>query len=55
MRARFLVSLDLPSGVSLEQMRQYIEDEIKTNIGRLPPDEPLFDLDRDSVKVSVRR
>lgn len=47
----FIVTLDLPRGVGVRQMVQYIRTEIKANIGRLDPEEPLADLDRDSVKV----
>jgi hypothetical protein len=53
MKHSFRVILDLPSGVSLSEMRHYIEEAIKTSIGQLPPEDPLFYLDRSSVKVVI--
>lgn len=49
---RFIVSLDVPSGVSVERMGTYIWEEIKANVGRLDPADPLFHLDQDSVGVA---
>ena len=54
-RHAFVVHVDIPPGVTVERMRQYIEDEIKANIGRLPPEDPLFHMDRESVVVRTRR
>ena len=54
-RQIYIVMLACPPGVSSERMRQYIEDEIKANVGALPPEDPLFHLDRDTVEVSIKR
>lgn len=50
-RARFLVTLDLPPRVSPEQMAAYIEQEVKCGVGQMMPEDPIFALDRDSVRV----
>jgi hypothetical protein len=54
-RQIYVVMLACPLGVSSERMRQYIEDEIKANVGHLHPEDPLFNLDRDTVDVSIKR
>lgn len=41
----------LPAGVSAARFRDYVIDEVRANIGHLSPDDPLFDLDRDSVSA----
>lgn len=51
----FTVEVELPRGVTIARMRQYIEFEIKANVGHYPPDDPLWSLDRNSVKVYPRR
>lgn len=51
MRYRFVVEVDVPSGVTPEEFREYIETEVQANVGRYPPEEPIFHLDRKSVKV----
>lgn len=50
-RARFLVTLDLPPRVSPEQMAAYIEQEVKCGVGQMMPEEPIWNLDKDSVRV----
>lgn len=47
----FLVRLNLPPGCSVGEMREMIEDAIKCWPGSLHPEDPRFDLDRDSVQV----
>ena len=51
-KTRFLVTLDLPPKVTLKQMAAYIANEVKCGVGQMMPDEPLWNLDRDSVKVT---
>lgn len=51
MKRSFLVKLDVPEGCTLPEMAGYIENAVATWKGQLHPDEPLFDLDGDSVKV----
>jgi hypothetical protein len=47
----FLVQVELPDGCTVEDMRRYIWDAVGTWKGQLHPDEPLFDLDDESVLV----
>jgi hypothetical protein len=47
----FIVHVDLPRNVSVLRMQQYILGEVQAGIGQLSPMDPLFDLDRSSVKV----
>lgn len=60
-RMEFRVSLVPPSGVDAARLRAYIEEAVGTWCGQLrpmggygddDPGDPLFHLDRDSVKVS---
>ena len=55
MKGKFKVTVDLPKGVTQVEMGEYIKQSIRTMAGSLHPDDPMFDLDRDSVKVSVFR
>lgn len=48
----FLVTVDLPKDVTIKQMRDYIEEAVGTWCRSLDPENnPLFDIDADSVKV----
>lgn len=49
----FIVTVELPSGVSPSTMRRYIEDEVKANIGQLSPEDPLFHLNQSAVQVAI--
>lgn len=53
MKQRFVVEVDIPSGVSVQEMKDYIFGEVRAGIGGLPPEDPLFHLDRTSVKVTL--
>lgn len=46
----FVVKLEMPEGVSIAEMKEYIEDSVVSCRGRLPPD-PLPGLDRDKIRV----
>ena len=48
----FTVTLDLPHGVDRARMCEYIREAVAANIGMLPPEDPLFHLDRKSVRVA---
>ena len=52
---RYTVSVEKPEGVTHAQMVGYIEDAVRTFKGGLFPDDPLFDLNKDSVKVKLQR
>lgn len=47
----FLVELVLPPGMSQTNMCYNIADAIKSEVGHHHPQEPMFNLDRDTVKV----
>ena len=51
MRRAFKVTLDMPRGVKVGEMTDYILDAVQTWKGQLHPDDPLFDLDYEAVKV----
>ncbi len=56
MRTKFIVSVEIPLGATEADMKGYIEDAVSTWAGSLNPhDDPLFDLDRDKVKVTKFR
>ena len=51
MRRMFMVQVEMPEGATVEDMRAYIWDAVATWKGQLHPDEPIFDLDSDKVRV----
>jgi hypothetical protein len=51
-RVNFKVSLELPAGVKAKALQEYIADAVRAHRGGLRPSDPLFDLDRDTVKVT---
>lgn len=51
MRVFFEVSLDLPSGATKADVREYILTEVMAGCGCRHPEDPMFDLDRTSVSV----
>lgn len=51
-RVKFTVTLDLPVGVSIAEMRDYLLTEIKAGKGNRVPPDPMCDLDRDSIRVA---
>lgn len=52
MKARFLLEIDVPNGASLIELRDYITEEVKVGCGSRRPEDPIFNLDRDSVKLA---
>lgn len=50
-KTRFLVTLDLPAHVSAAEMAEYIRTEVQCGVGQLPPEDPLWHLDKGSVRV----
>jgi len=61
-RRQFLVTLDVPPGTTVEDVRQYIDEAVSVWRGSLypgyingddDPPHPLFDLDGESVKVKA--
>ena len=55
MKREFIVGLDMPPGVTLEEMAAYIEESVRCLIGTKMPEEPIWHLDRDSVEVAIVR
>lgn len=47
----FVVSVAIPEGVTTGDMTAYIEQAVRTWAGSKSPDDPIYDLDRASVKV----
>ena len=51
MKRAFQVTLEMPRGVKVGEMSDYILDAVQTWKGQLHPDDPLFDLDYETVRV----
>lgn len=51
-RRSYRVTLDVPDGVNDTEMKAYIEEAVAVWKGQKHPEDPLFDLDGKSVKVS---
>jgi len=51
MKAIFIVSLELPEGVTAHDAATYIKHAVQVDCGNMHPSNPLFYLKRDSVKV----
>lgn len=51
MKKHFLVTVEIPNGVSVRDMQNYIRDAIQMWKGQEHPDDPIFNLDWDTVKV----
>lgn len=51
MKARFLVTLEIPDGVTPSEMLCYVGEAVSSWCKGTDPEEPLFDLDRDTVSV----
>lgn len=49
---KYIVILDRPEGVSIREMKAYLEEAISIRCKSFDPDEPIFDLDSNKVKVS---
>lgn len=48
---RFTVRLEIPEGATIADVRNYIEDSVRVTKGCYAPDDPIRDLDADSVRV----
>jgi hypothetical protein len=49
MQRKFTVTVEVPPGVSLSDMADYIEEAVAVWKGCKDPEEPIFDLDGGSV------
>lgn len=52
-RRAFLVAVDLPDGVTVSEMADYILDAVGFMKGCQHPDDPIFSLEPDSVTVQI--
>lgn len=52
-RRAFVVVLDVPEGAKISDLRAYVEDAVATWCGSLAPDDPIFELDGDTVRAYV--
>lgn len=51
-KAKFEVTVEIPEGVSVYRLRQFLEDEGFSMVGSLHPyEDPLFDLNKNSVRA----
>lgn len=48
---KFIVELDVSAGVTISEMTEYIQESVICMAGSKMPEDPLFDLERDSVVV----
>lgn len=53
MKKSFVVSLEIPDGVSVTEMREYIRDAVGWWCKGTNPEYPIFDLDANKVRVKV--
>ena len=42
----YLVQVDRPLGVNTLELESYIEDSVNSCMGGLPPEDPLFDMEK---------
>ncbi len=50
---KFVVELKVPDGVSLTDMKEHIRTEVISGIGLRHPSDPITNLERKWVKVTV--
>ncbi|MEA1999807.1 MAG: hypothetical protein U9N61_10880 [Euryarchaeota archaeon] len=53
MKANFLVTVTLPTNVSIQRMRRCIEEAVQTMGGCKDPEDPLFELQHRHVRVQM--
>jgi hypothetical protein len=53
-RQRYTVTVEFETDMSLSQaeIREYVEDALKGDIGRHPPESPLREIDRKTIKAT---
>ena len=51
-RREFRVSVVVPEDVTDEDMKEYIAEAVGTWKGQMHPDEPLYELDYKTIKVT---
>jgi len=53
LKTSFKVTLEMPEGVSILEMRKYIARSVRLLRGSYPIDDPMFELDSDSVRCTT--
>lgn len=48
---KFIVTTEIPEGATVTGMKEYIKEAISAWKGGLPPEDPIFDLNREKIKV----
>jgi hypothetical protein len=51
MKRKFVVTVEMPPWATVRDMTNYIRDAVQTCRGGLDPEDPVFDLDPEKVKV----
>lgn len=54
-KKKFTVEVEIPDGMDADDMAAYIEESVRTWSGSKDPQDPIYGLDRGSVKVTVQR
>jgi hypothetical protein len=55
MKRQFIVTVEMPNGVTVKEMKEYILDAVATWKGQLDPECDLFWLNSDKVRVKITR
>ena len=55
MKKQFVVTLEMPECVSIKEMKEYINEAVAVWCKSYNPNEPLFDLNGNKVKVTLKR
>lgn len=53
MKKSYVVTVDVPTGVSVPEMREYIREAVGCWCRGMNPEYPIYDLDADKVRVKV--
>jgi len=51
MKIEVTVQIEVPMNVYIDDVKEYVRDAVKTHCGGLHPEDPMFNLNRDSVKI----
>lgn len=54
-KRKFTVEVEIPEGCTVTEMKEYIRLAVRCWAGGMDPEDPIYDLDKDSVKVSTQR
>lgn len=52
MKRSFTVTLDMPPECTVGYMAEYIQEAVQSMVGSKMPEDPIFELDRESVVVN---